>query len=902
MGGQKQAHPSAGCGGKPAPPDYNGGLRGADALDLLERTGPLEELRRFVHEAASGAGRLVLVGGEAGVGKTTLVRHFSRALPGKLQAEWGACDPLSLPRPLGPLLDVAASLGEPVVRLLGVEVARHRLFEAVRDALQVAMHVVVFEDVHWADDATLDLLRYLGRRIETTRSVLIVTYRDDEVGPRHPLRIALGDLATAPGVRRVPLQPLSVEGVATLAGGSGADAADLHRRTGGNPFFLAEVLAAGGSVASPTLRDAVLARAGRLGPAATRALQAAAVLGPRFPQELLLEVADVEAAALDECLTGGVLRMAERQVAFRHELAREVVLAAISAPDMTRLHARALAGRRKAGAGDDDLATLAHHAEAAGDRDAVLELAPAAARRAAALRSHRGAAAQYARALRFAEALPGPERARLFEARSYECYLTNQIEAAYESRSQALAIWREIGDEARIGENCRWLSRFSWFLGRNEDADRYAREAVDLLGPLGPGLQFGWACSNYSQLHMLSGDSPQAVAWGERAMAIAEEQGDRELLAHALNNVGTACVPQDDGDAGVALLERSLALALDIEIEEHVARAYTNLSSGPTAARDFARARRYLAAGLTYCTEHDLDSWRFYMTGWLAMCEFWQGRYDEAARISSELLRQPRLAVPSRIQPLVALGRVRARRGEDKVWEPLDEALELATGTGEIQRMGPVRAARAEAAWLAGDLDETAREAGAAYELALTRDIPWIMGELAFWLWRAGRLSVAPKRAAPAYALHIHGKVGDAVARWRAIGAPYETATALADMGDEASLREAHLALEALGTRPLSDRVARSLRERGIRDLKRRPRASTRANPAGLTSREVEVLRLVAEGLRNAEIAERLFVSPKTVDHHVSALLAKLGARSRSEAAGKAAEILAELASQRPVK
>ncbi len=870
-------------------------------MELLERTESLDALRRFAEEAASGAGRLVLLGGEAGVGKTTLVRHFTDSLA-RQRVAWGACDPLSLPRGLGPLLDVAASLGEPVPGLLGAEVARHRLFSAVRDALQAASHVLVFEDMHWADDATLDLLRYLGRRAETTRSLLVATYRDDEVGPRHPLRMALGDLATAVGVRRLALRPLSVAGVAALVGDRSDDAGELHERTGGNPFFLAELLSAGSGLPSPTLRDAVLARAARLGPAATEVLHAAAILGPHTESELVVDVADVGASALEPCLASGVLVASGTEVGFRHELVRDVILASIPAAAAIHLHARALATWRRAYPGDDDLACLAHHAEASGDRDAVLELAPAAARRAAALRSHRAAADQYARALRFAAMLPPPERARLCEARSYECYLTSQMEEAYDARAEALALWREAGDDAKLGENCRWLSRLAWFLGRNEEAERYAREAVERLEPLGPGLQLGWACSNFAQLHMLSGDTDQAVAWGERAMAIAEQQGDRELLAHALNNVGTARVPQGDGSAGIALLERSLALSLEIEIEEHVARAYTNLSSGPTASRDFVQARRYLDAGIEYCTEHDLDAWRFYMTGWLALCEFWQGRYDEASRVASELLKQPRLAVPTRVQPLVALGRVRARRGESGVWELLDEALALASGTGEIQRIGPVRAARAEAAWLDGDCEKAAGEASAAYELALARDIPWMVGELAFWLWRVDGLPAAPERAAPAYALQIAGDHAAAVEHWRRIGSPYEAAMALAELDDDASRREAHALLESIGARPLADRVARALRERGVRGLKRRPRKSTRANPSGLTTRELEVLRLVAEGLRNAEIGERLFVSPKTVDHHVSALLAKLGARTRSEAAGKAAEILADPRLRRPVR
>jgi predicted ATPase len=194
--------------------------KGTLPVDLLERTQPLEELGRFMAEAASGHGRLVLLGGEAGVGKTSLVRHFTRSLPRGVPALWGACDPLSLPRPLGPLLDIAPVLGETFAKVLEFEASRSRLFAAARDVLQVATNLVVFEDVHWADDATLDLLRYLGRRLDTTRSLLIATYRDDECGPRHPLRVVLGDLATADCVRRLTLAPLTPEAVLRLARGS----------------------------------------------------------------------------------------------------------------------------------------------------------------------------------------------------------------------------------------------------------------------------------------------------------------------------------------------------------------------------------------------------------------------------------------------------------------------------------------------------------------------------------------------------------------------------------------------------------------------------------------------------------------------------------------------------------
>src|SRR5262245_22342577 len=310
----------------------------------------------------------------------------------------------------------------------------------------------------------------------------------------------MGDLATAAAVRRILLPPLSLEAVTALAEGTGLDPRDLYRRTGGNPFFVTELLAAGGVGIPPTLCDAVLARSARLASPAARLLEAAAVLGSPFEPALLQEVTDAGEEPLEQCLAAGCLVRDGRALGFRHELVREAVAAATPPERAAVLHARTLAALRKRKASPDDLARLAHHAEAANDGEAVRELAPAAARRAAALRSHREAAAQYARALRFADGLPARERALLHESRSYECYLTSQVAEAVESRRSALALWRELGEAVKVGESLRWLSRLSWFLGESADAEAHAREALLALEPGGPGLQLAWAQSNYAQL------------------------------------------------------------------------------------------------------------------------------------------------------------------------------------------------------------------------------------------------------------------------------------------------------------------------------------------------------------------------------------------------------------------
>jgi DNA-binding CsgD family transcriptional regulator/tetratricopeptide (TPR) repeat protein len=596
---------------------------------------------------------------------------------------------------------------------------------------------------------------------------------------------------------------------------------------------------------------------------------------------------------LDECVAAGMLQERAGGVAFRHELARLAIEQALPPERRTDLHRDVLAVLLAQPDATHDPARLAHHAEGADDAAAVLAHAPLAARQAATLRAHREAAAQYARALRFGDALPPGSLAELLERHSYECYLTDQLEDATTSRERALRCWRALGDRRRQGDALRWLSRLAWFGGRNAEAERAGHAAVELLEGLEPGPELAMAYSNMSQLRMLADDTEAAVAWGGRAIELAERLGRGDILVHALNNVGSA-EALTGSVGGRAKLERSLALAQAEDLEEHVARAYTNLAATAVDDREYAEADRWLPEGIAYCTERDLDSWRLYMLAWRARSGLEQGRWTAAADDADLVLRDQRTAPPSRITALVVVGRVRARRGDPGVWSVLDEALALAAGTGEAQRLGPAAAATAEAAWLAGDPGRALEAVEHALEVAVrsgggTR--PWLIDELAYWRWRAGGSRRPPEGPALPFALQMAGDWEAAAERWRALGCPYEAATALAESDQEAHLRTALAELERLGARPAVALVSRRLRGLGVRGLARGPRPATRANPANLTARELEVLALVAEGLRNAEIAQRLVISAKTVDHHVSAILAKLGVHTRREAAKAAARL-----------
>jgi DNA-binding CsgD family transcriptional regulator/tetratricopeptide (TPR) repeat protein len=859
-------------------------------MELLEREVFLRSLADYEAEAAAGDGRLVLVAGEAGIGKTALVRAFTDSHDLTGLAAWGSCDGLFTPRPLGPLFDMGPQLGGDLAEALSAGATRDELFSLTISTLRSATRacVLVFEDIHWADEATLDLLRVLGRRISSLRVLIIATYRNDELGSSHPLRAILGDLATSAGLRRIFLPPLSLASVNRLVQNSELVAEEVHEVTGGNPFYVTELLGAGLAEVPQSIRDVVLARVGRLSQGAQEVIKAAALIGLAVEADVLREIISFTDELVEEAVASGILRTEQTGLAFRHELSRRAIEESVTPTTALELHRAillALEQRR-----DVPPARLAYHAEAAVRPEAVLRHAVTAAEHAAELGAHRESAEQFARALRFGGRLSSEQRAHFFERRSYECYLTDQLPEAIESRKAALDAWRGVGNALKEGESLRWLSRLTWFLGRNELSERMADEAVEILEPLGRTPQLAMAYSNRAHLYMLRDDVDGAVEWGTRALEIAEPLEETDVVVHALNNIGSAKYQSGD-TSGRDDLERSLSLALANNLEEHVSRAYTNLASGAVRRRDYPIADRYFQAGIHYSTERDLDSWRIYMTSWRARAMLEQGSWDEAERSAVALLEAPVPPSPiSQVQGLVVAGLIRARRGEDSS-QLLDRALEIANSTGELQRLGPTRAARAEAAWLRGDDDAFRAEAEAGVELARRSREPWLVGLLTFWAHRAGVRTQSHDALPDPYALHLTGEFIAAAKLWEEMGCPYEAAVELALTEDVAHMKEAFTRLEKMSADATIEALGRDLRSRGVRGVPRGARKTTRESPLGLTRRETEVLTLLARGLRNADIARHLFLSQKTVEHHVSVILMKLRVESRAAAAAKARDL-----------
>jgi DNA-binding CsgD family transcriptional regulator len=866
-------------------------------VQVLEREAQLSRLTERLGGSRRGSGRLVLLAGEAGIGKTTLVDTFVAGLPRGTRVLRGGCDPVVPARAFAPIADIAADDADLRAALDAAD--RDRVFDRFLALLRRtgAGGLVILEDLHWADGATLDLLKVVGRRLPDVPVLVIGTYRPHDVDRAHGLRAALGDLP--PGLLdEIEVPALTTAAVSTLAHGRDLDPTELHRATGGNAFFVTEILANRRDAVPTSVRDAVIARVARLSDAGRRTLGATAVLGPGAELPVVLAVSGESSAAggLRECLERGMLEEREGQLAFRHELARRAVLDGLSSDERVGFHRRALQALRS-GIAAADAVRLARHAIEAGDGAAIVEFAPSAAEHSGGLGAHAEAADLLAVALALPELRDERRRAELLEQYALECSLSDRIAAARTAQDSAVATWRRLGDERRMGNGLRALAMYMWLGGEGDAAREVARSAVETLEGLEPhGRELAEAYARVAQLLTNSAqDDSTARRSAHRAITLGQELGEEQIVVHALTTLALAEMYAEGDDTfaiGWAHLEEALRRATAAGLTEDRIRILINFVETARDLKRYDDAERYAAEATVVLREREFELYRHLLDSRIAQLSLTRGRWAAAERESLALLGASH-SNQVRVRALETLGRLRARRGEPGAWAALDDAVAI-VGRGELQEIVPLHAARAEAAWLEGDLDRSGAEAMAGLELAMPIDEPTWYSELSFLAWRAGRIDRVPDGTDDAYALHAAGRFREAAAAWRGLGCPYDEAIALADSPDEADLRDALAILHGLGATVLAGRVASALAALGARNVPRGPRATTRANPAGLSSREMEVLAMVRQGAGNVEIAERLVLSRKTVDHHVSAILRKLGVRDRAAASREAERLAAK--------
>lgn len=849
------------------------GSRG-DYSMILERDTELAELRQLLDDLDSSGGRVVLVRGEAGIGKSALITQLIAETQDRAHVLVGACDDLLTPQPLGPIWDIArhdSSVAAPLA-----QGDRRAVMEILLDLLSRKLRptVLVLEDTQWVGEATLDVIKFLGRRIARTNGLLILTYRDGVVDADHPLRQVIGELPPQ-NLIRMHLHRLSAAAIASMIGGKHFDLDEVLALTGGNPLFVTEVVASGIETVPSSVQDSVLARAFKISPAARRVLELVSVVPGEAERSLVEKILHPTHEQYAECVRQGLLRVVNDTVGFAHELQRRAIESSLKMADRRHLNQRVLTVLE----GKEDPARLVHHAREAGDIEAIIEFAPMAARAAMAIESNREAVAHFRTLEPYIDRIAPTDQATILDdwARE-EFYLDNA--ASLDLVDRAIQLHRSLGDDRALARTLTFAVRVHKAYLRTEKALAYAAEAVSILESYPPSADLAYALSGHAFIHWLSSeDIAASLDIADRAMSIAETTGDDLAIIHALNTKGNIEHTQGD-ETAMSLLEESRRRAELAGYQYDEVRALGNMTGMAGDVRDVERAADFAQRARDTAARYEMRTLEADAQAMYAEILQWKGDWTAAEDAASEVLG----ANPS-TETLAwrVLGTLQARRGRSEARAALDRMWSLAETSEQLTVLDPAAAVLAEYLWFSGEDDsawiERLRE---VLDMGVRAGLPWPSGAFAFWMWKLGLLETVPRGSADFYGWIIRGDYQIAADFWRERGVPYEEGLALMH-GDEAEQIEAIRIFEKLGAAATANRVRRALLDRGV-SVPRGRSQSTRDHAAGLTARQAEVLELLVEDLTNTEIADRLFVSYRTVEKHVAAILMKLDVPTRDVA------------------
>jgi DNA-binding CsgD family transcriptional regulator/Tfp pilus assembly protein PilF len=860
-------------------------------MELVERDGFLTMLRSHFEDVNEGEGRCVFVSGEAGIGKTSLIKAFCNEVKSKCNIYQGICDALFTPRPLAPLYDVLLQLGRSIPESNIDATNRTAFFTNFYQELnnRTEVNLVVFEDIHWADEATLDFIKFFARRISQLKCLFILTYRDTEIHSSHPLRTIMGQL-NPDSFTRIELQPLSKQAVGKMAEERGYNGEDVFRITNGNPFYVTEILASYSEGVPDNIKDSILSVYNKMNEKTKHVWQILSVLPTAFEMNYLDKMDASYLPAVQDCIDSKILIVDNRRIFFKHELYRRTIESSLSPLARIALNKKILDLLMESFEENDAPERIIHHAKNANEYDLVVKYAPMAAQQAASVGAHIEAARLYLTAIEYYQGNDEDILLQFYESYAYECYLTNQPKEAIIYTNRALDIWKKKNVIEKIGNSMRLLSRLWWWSGNWHRAENFAKEAIEVLESQPSSKAKAMAYSNMAQLKMLTERLDECLFWGEKAIAIATELNDGETLSHALNNVGTVQMTQGSMEKGNELLQQSLAIALKNSYNEHAARAYTNLGCNSVMLKNYKEAEKFFEEGIRYSEERDLDAWSSYMVSWTARLKLETGHWKEAYNIAETLLKNETQTPIIRIIVLVIAATIKMRRGEEDALRQLMDAKTMASQSMEWQRTLPVLSAILEYEWITGSMIIDNEFLDVVKTKVVGSDTVYGNGEFVFWLKKARKQKLPVKKMEENYNTDNPISALKAAAFWERAGSPYQQALALFETNDE-NKRKAIAIVQRLGATAVYERMKFEMRRSGIRNIPRGIRKTTQSNPEFLTDRELDVLRLLQEGLHNKEIAARLFISAKTVDHHISAILYKLEVNSRTKAVHEAEKL-----------
>lgn len=845
---------------------------------LVERDKQLLALEAAVTESVD-SGTVVFLSGEAGFGKTSLLRLLHDELDHRYRVMFAACEPVGIPAPFAPLFDLKGQLPDEMLARIASGTGRPVIYSEMLEFLKKERVVLILEDLHWADEATMGLARYLGRRMSQTMSCLILTYRTEEIDLAHPLRLVIADVG--PSATRIELPALTRSGVEKMARDLPVDPHSVYEATLGNPFFVDELLTNQGDRLPATIGDAILARVSQLPSETHEILYMIALSTDGVDLDVLADWTDSD-SLLDLAVQRRLVEVTGGAVRCRHDLIRETLLGRVPPILQRSLHARLLAYLEASPDRPSDFAKLAYHSVGAGESVKAARYSLQAARDAARGGAHRQAAFHFANALQFKEAMQQEVlKEALSEAATEHC-LINEFETAGN-----LANLRVRLSSTPI-EATRARAWYAFFKSRENDLEASRREAtlaIDGLRDLPPSEELALGLAVLAWVEMVEGHWDEAVAVGSRAVEVARIVHSSEVEVHAATTAGLARFNLGD-PAGRVEVERAAEFGVAVGLGEFAARALNAIGMIDLDSGRLDAAQASFDRLIEYCSTHELDAWYIAGVATRSWIEVAAGRW-EAADADLEIVGGQRTCVQTEVETLIAAATLRARRGDPGSEEMIVEALAPLDRSRDHVLLVMGGALALEAAWLGLlPLEDAARRYRHLLQLPTLAQDRAGRPMLAFWARRLD-LDPPPGSIGGPPGLEWRGAVEEAADSWERKGFVVQAAVTRA-MVPGADLDSVFARLSGLGAEGVISGLRRELKRRDVVRIPRGHRRSTRQNPAGLTARQVEVLELMVSGLSNAAIAEALFISEKTASHHVSAVLAKLNVSSRLQAAAMA--------------